>query len=154
MTNACHARFSRVSMRTLRGRDAVRISRCWRRAAPRQRKRSAERAAALPARALQPEHRLRVAVLEEALRVLMDADAFDRHAVRGRAAEARDWVLCDDTTWPFSFRSVCDALDIDADGLRRRLTPWLSPHRSTARRDGQLSAEPPPRLAHGAPSCA
>lgn len=64
------------------------------------------------------------AVLEDALRILVCSDAND---VGRRVAETRDWVLRDDTEWPFSFRNLCDALDIDADILRRRLGSWLPP---------------------------
>ena len=53
-----------------------------------------------------------VAVLRAAIEDACDA--------RG-AAMAIAYVTSTDRVWPFSFENLCDALDLDAGNLRRRL---------------------------------
>jgi len=71
-----------------------------------------------------PERRLRLAVLEGAVR------DFQRHLgstdAHGRRLhqETADWFACVDRTQPFAFESVCAALGIDAEALRRGLNHW------------------------------
>ena len=45
---------------------------------------------------------------------------------RGRAlfGEVEAWVESRDADWPFAFQSICDALELDADYLRRGLHAW------------------------------
>jgi hypothetical protein len=79
-----------------------------------------------------PEQRLMLAVLEDALGILV---AGPRRTTSGRLFyDTRSWLLDDDPSWPFSYVNVCEALDIDPGGLRRRLaaqctpgTVWLRP---------------------------
>jgi hypothetical protein len=63
-----------------------------------------------------------LAVLQDALRILTGAGGADPFELDRQVAEARNWMLSDDTSWPFAFRNLCVALDIDADRLRRRVT--------------------------------
>ena len=80
-------------------------------------------------RPLQGERRLMLAVL---------GDAVDCYR-RGRGArdpetrllfnETRAWLESTDRTATFSFESICDALDIDADYLRRGLRQQRAPGR-------------------------
>lgn len=72
----------------------------------------------------EPERRLVVAVLEDAV------DCFQKH-VRARDPKARqlfldaeEWICSEDRTWPFSFENVCDLLQINAEYLRRGLIAW------------------------------
>jgi hypothetical protein len=65
------------------------------------------------------EHRLLFAVLEDALRILSCVDGSRSPTSARLVVEARDWVLSDDTQWPFSFRNLCDALEIGADTVQR-----------------------------------
>ena len=59
------------------------------------------------------EMRLMAAVLEDAISVL-------RKRPRSRAGrEAREWMLSRDTSYPFSYERICEALDLDADSVRR-----------------------------------
>jgi len=65
------------------------------------------------------ERKLLFAVLEDAIRTYL------RHRDDGAAAvnnedfvEAAEWLSSDEEGGPFSFVSVCEALGIDADGLR------------------------------------
>ncbi len=70
---------------------------------------------------LQPEQRLALAVLEDAVR------SWHRFAVvPGRRAERRRhellaWFTSDETGAPFAFANVCDHLGIDLGFLRARL---------------------------------
>ena len=63
------------------------------------------------------EHRLLRAVLEDALRTILAA----RHGGVGPAHIRREhaWMTSRDRGDPFAFESICDALDLDADWIRR-----------------------------------
>jgi hypothetical protein len=60
------------------------------------------------------------AVLQDAILCVVGQGHPQRDRLR-LADEALYWVSLRDTTWAFSFESICDALGIDPDGLRRRL---------------------------------
>lgn len=76
-------------------------------------------------RSVPPEQRLMLAVLEDALGILV---AGPRRTTSGRLFwDTRSWVLDDDLAWPFSFLNVCEALDIDPGRLRRRLAARCAP---------------------------
>jgi len=61
------------------------------------------------------ELRLMAAVLEDAVNIL-------RKRPRSRAGrEAREWLNSPDASWPFAFERICDALDLDAGSVRRRV---------------------------------
>lgn len=61
------------------------------------------------------ELRLMAAVLEDAVNVL-------RKRPRSRAGrEAREWVGSRDTSWPFAYERICEALDLDPDRVRREV---------------------------------
>lgn len=38
--------------------------------------------------------------------------------------EAEEWFFRNDPEWPFSFISICDALNLDPDYIRRGLQQW------------------------------
>jgi hypothetical protein len=72
----------------------------------------------------EPERRLAVAVLQDAV------DCFQKHLrARDRKAqqlfsEAEEWICSEDRSWPFSFENICDLLQINAEYLRRGLVSW------------------------------
>jgi hypothetical protein len=72
----------------------------------------------------EPERRLAVAVLQDAV------DCFQKHLrARDRKArqlflDAEEWICSDDRTWPFSFENICDLLQINPEYLRRGLVAW------------------------------
>lgn len=74
--------------------------------------------------AFQPEKRLMLAVLEEAIAT------FQRHVVSGTrrsqrlVEEVEEWVDGRVSDWPFSFENVCAALDIEAEYLRNGMARW------------------------------
>lgn len=73
------------------------------------------------ARPAQPEGRLLLAVLEDAVRTWNRcAHSRGRHAARLRE-QLRAWFLSDTLDWPFSFASACDHLAIDREFVRARL---------------------------------
>lgn len=72
---------------------------------------------------IQPEHHLMLAVLEDALAIIVRGPAVA--ASLKLFAETRDWAASDDISWPFSFLNVCENLDVDATRLRTRLAPWV-----------------------------
>lgn len=69
----------------------------------------------------QPERRLLLAVLSDAIVLFQTrASAVDR-ARRRDFEEARRWILSDDRIWPYSFVNVCETLGIACEPLRRAL---------------------------------
>jgi hypothetical protein len=69
-----------------------------------------------------PEARLMGAILADAVQVYLDDTAAGGR--RRVLADVEEWLASEDTTSPFSFRNVCDALGLDhlaaRDALRRR----------------------------------
>jgi hypothetical protein len=62
------------------------------------------------------ELRLMAAVLEDAINVL-------RKRPRSRAGrEAREWITSHDTSWPFAYERICEALDLDPESVRREVS--------------------------------
>lgn len=77
-----------------------------------------------------PERRLRLAVLEDAIRYFQRyVHATDR---RGRVLyeDALDWLSSPDRSRPFSFENVCDALHLDAEYVRGGLRRWRDAERA------------------------
>jgi hypothetical protein len=71
----------------------------------------------------EPEKRLMVAVLEEAISLVVNGAA--RDGERGAAMrEAERWLASDDRAGPFAFASICDVLDLDAGRVRQALNGW------------------------------
>jgi hypothetical protein len=61
------------------------------------------------------ELRLMAAVLEDAINIV-------RKRPRSRAGrEAREWLASSDASWPFAFERICEALDLDANSVRRQV---------------------------------
>jgi hypothetical protein len=81
---------------------------------------------------LQPEKRLMLAVLEDAV------GTFQKHATapgrRGRRlfTEAEEWFSSEDAEWPFAFVNVCQALGLEPHYLRAGLYRWRDRQRADA----------------------
>src|ERR1700746_3113039 len=70
------------------------------------------------------EQRLMLAVLADAINVLGSSDSSN---LRKRSYnEAWSWVFAKCTTSSLSFDHVCDALGVDAESLRKRLSELVS----------------------------
>jgi hypothetical protein len=78
-----------------------------------------------PSKTVAPERRLMIAVLEDAINCVTKY----RFATDGRGRrlldEEQQWLLSDETHWPYSFECICDVLDLDAHAVRQglRLAP-------------------------------
>ncbi|HWN58115.1 MAG TPA: hypothetical protein VNO74_08435 [Methylomirabilota bacterium] len=77
------------------------------------------------------EQRLMLAVLIDAINVLGDSRVSPNRRKRNSFNDASSWVFANGITSPLSFDHVCDALSVDAEGLRRRLSELLSEHNGT-----------------------
>jgi hypothetical protein len=82
------------------------------------------------------EQRLMLAVLVDALNILQSWQRLGSARKRRAFAEAAQWVNMRGTGYPFSFDSICDALSIDAEVLRRRLSGLTMGHTGAASRLG------------------
>lgn len=72
------------------------------------------------ARTLRPAEKLCLAVLESTI------DAYRKHKNREGAKpleflEAEDWLLSNDAEYAFSFRNVCEQLNISPSALRKKI---------------------------------
>ena len=72
----------------------------------------------------EPERRLVIALLQDAV------DCYQKHLfARDRKArqlyvDAEEWITSDEREWPFSFENVCELLNIHPVYLRRGLLEW------------------------------
>ena len=46
--------------------------------------------------------------------------------------EEENWVLADNSDWPFSFPSLCETFGLQTESLRTLLLAWKNAHRSGA----------------------
>jgi hypothetical protein len=74
-----------------------------------------------PAGVHQPERRLMLAVLQDAVATYLKYRDADAHGERQAFHEVNDWLHSDDTKWPFAFIRVCEGLGLDATYLRAGL---------------------------------
>jgi hypothetical protein len=68
-----------------------------------------------------PELRLMVAVLEDALRTFCGCARSPGRRNRRLSQEAADWFASSDTSWPFAFENICDALGLEPEWIRQLL---------------------------------
>lgn len=80
------------------------------------------------ARTLSSEQRLMLAVLIDAINVL---GVSPNRRKSNSFNDASSWVFTKGVESPLSFDHVCDALSVDAERLRRRLSELLSEHTGT-----------------------
>jgi hypothetical protein len=69
----------------------------------------------------QGEKRLMLAVLLDALDIIVTYNAGRRSQSWGEYQAALQWVMAEDHLWPFSFENICHALDLDCNKLRAAL---------------------------------
>ena len=81
------------------------------------------------AQAFSCEQRLMLAVLADAINLLGSTDSLNLR--RRSYNEAWSWVFAKRITSSLSFDHVCDALGVDAESLRRRLSELVSEHGGT-----------------------
>ena len=73
---------------------------------------------------LEPEKRLMLAILEDAINCYQD----NLLAKRGREGrlftEAEEWILEKGSDWIFSFKSICETLGFNPEYVRQGLLQW------------------------------
>lgn len=77
-------------------------------------------------RSLTSEQRLMLAVLADAINVVQDGYLAPTIRKRGTFLEAKNWIFQSAVRCPLAFESVCDALGIDSEALRWRISTLLS----------------------------
>lgn len=82
-----------------------------------------------------PEHRLMIAMLEDAVSCLARDPKRCARQQRKAFEEAHSWVNAQETeSWIFSFSNVCEVLGLDPSYLRRGLNRWTALNQSTGTR--------------------
>jgi hypothetical protein len=88
---------------------------------------------------LEPEKRLMLAVLEDAIacfqKYLLARDVKGREMFR----DAEEWIVEEDSEWLFSFDNACEALGYNPAYVRRGLAAW---------KDAMLRAQPKATVYH------
>ena len=79
---------------------------------------------------LQPEKRLMLAVLEDAVGTFQKYVTSSTRRGQRLFAEAEEWFAAPATEWPFSFESICQALGLDAAYLGGGLRRWRDAQRA------------------------
>lgn len=77
-------------------------------------------------RSLSSEQRLMLAVLADAINVVQEFGGSTSLRKRNSFNEAWNWIFTKGVTSPLSFDNVCDALGMDAGGLRWRLSELVA----------------------------
>jgi len=85
-----------------------------------------------------PEHRLMLAVLDEAIRSYQRYVSSSRQRGRRLFREAEEWFASDAATWPFSFVVICETLDLEPDYVRAGLRAWRTANVSVAGRGAPM----------------
>lgn len=73
-----------------------------------------------------PEKKLMLAVLENAMQVFSKNVCATGVERRELAREVEEWVASTDVDAPFSFENICDALGISPNYIRKGLAQWKS----------------------------
>ena len=63
----------------------------------------------------QPEKRLMLAVMENAIATFQHSISGATRRQRRLLKETEEWMYSGDTSWPFSFENICALLGIEAD---------------------------------------
>jgi len=72
----------------------------------------------------EPTKRLMVAVLEEAIAVVVNRSGRGSDDHRAVVREAERWLGSDDRSAPFAFATICDILGLDASRVRQTVDSW------------------------------
>lgn len=75
-------------------------------------------------RRTEPLRRLMVAMLFDAVRCFQTKLESRQPARQQEFAEVQSWLFSDKENGPFSFKAVCDGLEIDPQAIRKELTHW------------------------------
>ena len=97
---------------------------------------------------LQPEKRLMLAVMEDAVGTFQKYVWARDRAGQRLLAEVEDWFESNDLEWPYSFVNICNALSLDVDFMRGGLRRWKQ-QQLDARVDGVKVVRFPFRRVNG-----
>ena len=97
---------------------------------------------------LQPEKRLMLAVMEDAVGTFQKYVWARDRAGQRLLAEVEDWFNSDDVDWPYSFVNIAHSLDLDVDFMRNGLRRWKQ-QQLDARVDGVKVVRFPFRRVNG-----
>jgi hypothetical protein len=73
---------------------------------------------------LQPEKRLMLAILEDAIDTFQENVLAESGKAKIRFDQAEEWILERDQDWIFAFESICEELGLDPRYLRQGLLRW------------------------------
>jgi hypothetical protein len=73
---------------------------------------------------LQPEKRLMLAVLEEAVGTFQKNALSPNRRARRLFTDVEEWLASEDREWPYSFVNICQALSLEPHYLRTGLRRW------------------------------
>ena len=90
---------------------------------------------------IQPEKRLQVAVLADAVLTFHRWAGNERARARRLFAEVEAWFASDDPDGPFTFITICDSLNLDPTYIRRGLRDWDPSLEATAKRKWSLGRD-------------
>jgi hypothetical protein len=82
----------------------------------------------------EPEKRLMVAVLEEAVTTLLNHSRYSSELDLEAVVEARRWVASNDRAGPFTFATICDVLELDISRVRQAIQTKLAQNQPFGRR--------------------
>ncbi len=88
---------------------------------------------------LQPEKRLMLAILKDAVSTFQ-ADLFADNAKSSRRFEqAKDWISETDGDWVFSFQNICEHLGLNPAYVRNGLLRWMEKKLAKRQLDARVS---------------
>ena len=90
---------------------------------------------------IQPEKRLQVAVLADAVLTFHRWAGDERARARRLFMETEAWFASDDADGPFTFITICDSLNLDPTYIRRGLWDWDPSLEATAKRKWSLGRD-------------
>jgi hypothetical protein len=76
------------------------------------------------------EEKLMFAVLTDAIECFQKYSNGNSRRSQKLFREAEAWISCRDSSWPFSFESICEVLNISPNYLRIGLMQWRIDHES------------------------
>jgi hypothetical protein len=84
-----------------------------------------------------PEHRLMLAVIEDAVHLhqLGAGDVGDRRLFR----ETEEWFASEETASPFAFVTICEVFGLDPDWIRAGLRRWRACRAADAARGSRVT---------------
>ena len=77
-----------------------------------------------------PEENLMFAVLTDAIECFQKYLGANAPRTRKLFTKAEAWISRRDSGWPYSFKNICEALNIDPNYLRLGLMQWRVDHNS------------------------